>query len=71
MLTFNSSSLDCFIKFPKGKKMKVWKMAHYLTKLIRQLKKLYFYYEKPGHFVKNCLKKKSDEKEKANRASED
>ncbi len=46
-------------------------MAHYLTKLIRQLKKLYFYYEKPGHFVKNCLKKKSDEKEKANRASED
>jgi hypothetical protein len=34
-LTFNSSSLDCFIKFPKGKKVKVWKMSHYLTKLIR------------------------------------
>jgi len=27
------------------------------------MKRLYFYYEKPGHFVRNCLKKKSDEKE--------
>jgi hypothetical protein len=26
---------------------------------------------KPGHFVKNCLKKKCDEKEKANQACED
>ncbi len=34
------------------------------------MKKLYFYYEKPGHFVRNCLKKKSDEKEKANQACE-
>jgi hypothetical protein len=27
-------------------------------------KKLCLYCKKPGHFVKNCLKKKSDEKEK-------
>ncbi len=30
-----------------------------------------FYCKKIGHFVKNCLKKKSDEKEKANQAYED
>ncbi len=30
-----------------------------------------FYCKKPGHFVINCLKKKSDEKEKANQACED
>jgi len=33
--------------------------------------KLCFYCKKPGHFVKNCLKKKSDENEKANQACED
>jgi len=32
--------------------------------------KLCFYYKKLGHFVRNCLKKKSDEKEKANQACE-
>ncbi len=31
----------------------------------------YFYYKKPKHFVRNCLKKKSDEKEKVNQACED
>jgi len=30
-----------------------------------------FYCKKPGHFVRNCLKKKNDEKEKVNQASED
>jgi hypothetical protein len=35
MLTFNSSSFDCFMKLPREKKMKVWKMSHCLTKLIR------------------------------------
>jgi hypothetical protein len=32
--------------------------------------KLCFYCKKPGHFVRNCLKKKSDGKEKANQACE-
>ncbi len=33
--------------------------------------KLCFYYKKPEHFVRNCFKKKNDEKEKANQACED
>jgi len=33
--------------------------------------KFCFYYKKPRHFVRNCLKKKNDEKEKANQACED
>jgi hypothetical protein len=33
--------------------------------------KLCFYCKKLGHFVRNCLKKKSDEKEKVNQACED
>ncbi len=33
--------------------------------------KLCFYCKKPRHFVRNCLKKKNDEKEKVNQACED
>jgi len=32
--------------------------------------KLCFYCKKPGHFVRNCLKKKNDEKKKANQTCE-
>ncbi len=32
--------------------------------------KLFFYRKKPKHFVRNCLKKKNDEKEKVNQACE-
>jgi hypothetical protein len=42
-----------------------------LNKTHKANEKLYFYSKKPGHFVRNCLKKKSDEKEKANQACED
>jgi hypothetical protein len=35
MLMFNSLVLDCIMRFPKENKMKVWKMLHCLTKLIR------------------------------------
>jgi hypothetical protein len=42
MLTFNSLSLDCFIRFPKDKKVTVQKMLHCLTKLIRQTKSFVF-----------------------------
>jgi hypothetical protein len=41
-----------------------------LNKTHKANEKLCFYYKKPGHFVRNCLKKKSDEKEKANQACE-
>jgi hypothetical protein len=35
------------------------------------MKNFAFIVKKPRHFVRNCLKKKSDEKEKANQACED
>jgi hypothetical protein len=41
MLTFNSLSLDCFMRFPKEKKVKIQKMLHCLTKLIRQKKTMF------------------------------
>jgi hypothetical protein len=41
------------------------------TKTHKGNEKLCFYCKKLGHFVRNCLKKKSDEKEKANQACED
>jgi hypothetical protein len=59
------------MRFPKEKKVKVWKMLHCLTKLIRQTKSFAFIAKNLEHFVRNCLKKKSDEKEKANQACED
>ncbi len=41
-----------------------------LNKTHKANQKLCFYCREPGHFVRNCLKKKSDEKEKANQACE-
>ncbi len=58
------------MRFRIGKKVKIPKMLHYLTKLIRaikaKLKSFVFIAKNPRHFVRNCLKKKSDEKQKAN-----
>jgi hypothetical protein len=45
--------------------------ATLLNKTHNANEKLCFYCKKPGHFVRNCLKKKSDEKEKANQACDD
>jgi hypothetical protein len=45
--------------------------ATLLNKTHKANEKLCFYCKKPGHFVRNCLKKKSDEKEKANQACDD
>jgi hypothetical protein len=45
--------------------------AALLNKTHKANEKLCFYCKKPGHFVRNYLKKKSDEKEKANQAYHD
>jgi hypothetical protein len=42
------------------------KDAALLNKNHKANKKFCFYCKKPGHFVRNCLKKKNDEKERAN-----
>jgi hypothetical protein len=42
-----------------------------VNKTHKSNEKLCFYCKKPRHFVRNCLKKKSDEKEKVNQACED
>jgi hypothetical protein len=70
MLTFNSSLFGCFMRFPKEKKVKVRKMSHSLTKFIRQMKNFVFIVKNIDIFVRNCLKNKNDEKEKANQACE-
>ncbi len=43
----------------------------FFNKACKANEKLCFYYKKPKHFVKNCLNKNSDEKEKTNQACED
>jgi hypothetical protein len=45
--------------------------ATLLNKTHKANEKLCFYCEKPEHFVRNCFKKKNDEKEKTNQACED
>jgi len=42
-----------------------------VNKTHKSNEKLCFYCKKPRHFVRNCLKKKNDEKEKVNQAYED
>jgi hypothetical protein len=42
-----------------------------LNKTHKVNEKLCFYCKKPGHFMRNCFKKKSDEKEKTNQTCED
>ncbi len=41
-----------------------------VNKTHKSNEELCFYCKKPGHFVRNCLKKKNDEKEKVNQACE-
>jgi hypothetical protein len=42
-----------------------------MNKTHKSNEKLCFYCKKPGHLVRNCLKKKNDEKKKANQTRED
>ncbi len=55
----------------KKKECESYKIIALVNKTHKLNKKLCFYCKKPGHFVRNCLKKKSDEKEKANQVCED
>ncbi len=59
------------MRFLKEKKVKVKSIATWLNKTHKANEKLFFYCKKLEHFVRNCLKKKSDEKEKANQACDD
>jgi len=60
-----------FHKVSKRKECESSKTTPLMNKTHKSNEKLCFYCKKPGHFVRNCLKKKSDEKKKANQACED
>jgi hypothetical protein len=45
--------------------------AALINKTHKSNAKFYFYCKKPGNFMRNCLKKKNDEKENVNQACED
>jgi hypothetical protein len=55
----------------KRKECESFETIALVNKTHKSNEKFYFYCKKPSHFVRNCLKKKSDEKEKANQACED
>jgi hypothetical protein len=55
----------------KRKECESFETTTLVNKIHQSNKKFCFYYKKFGHFVKNCLKNKNDEKEKANQACED
>jgi hypothetical protein len=60
-----------FHEVSKRKESESTKNAALFNKIHKANEKLCFYFKKPKHFVRNFLKKKSDEKEKANQACED
>ncbi len=49
-------------KVSKRKECESSKTTALVNKTHKSNEKLCFYYKKPGHFVRNCLKKKNDEK---------
>jgi hypothetical protein len=55
----------------KRKESETKENAALLNKTHKANETLCFYCKKPEHFVRNCLKKKSNEKEKANQACDD
>jgi hypothetical protein len=57
-------------KVSKKKECEGSKTTALMNKTHKSNKKLCFYCKKPGHIVRNCLKKKNDEKEKVNRTCE-
>jgi hypothetical protein len=59
-----------FHKVSKRKECESSETTALVNKTHKSNEKLCFYCKKPQHFVRNCLKKKSDEKEKVNQACE-
>jgi hypothetical protein len=55
----------------KRKKCESSETTPLVNKTHKSNEKLCSYCKKPGHFVRNCLKKKNEEKEKINQACED
>jgi hypothetical protein len=55
----------------KRKECESFETTALVNKTHKSNEKLCFYRRKPEHFVRNCLKKKNDEKEKANQVCED
>jgi hypothetical protein len=55
----------------KRKECESFETTALVNKTHKSNKKLCFYCKKLRHFVRNCLKKKNDEKKKANQACED
>ncbi len=55
----------------KRKKCESSETTALVNKTHKSNEKLCFYCKKPRHLVKNCLKKKNDEKENTNQACED
>jgi len=55
----------------KRKECESFETTTLVNKTHKSNEKLCFYCKKPRHFVRNCLKKKNDEKEKVNQAWED
>jgi hypothetical protein len=60
-----------FHKLSKRKESESSEATAFINKTHKSNEKLCFYCKKPGHFMRNCLKKKNDEKEHANQACED
>jgi hypothetical protein len=58
------------MRFSKRRESENIKNVAFLNKTYKANGKLYFYCKKLGHFLRNCFKKKSDEKEKANQTFE-
>jgi hypothetical protein len=68
-LQFNVARL--FHEVSKRKECENSKIIASVNKTHKSNEKFCFYCKKLGHFVKNCLKKKNDAKEKFNEACED
>ncbi len=60
-----------FHEMSKRKECESFETTALVNKIHKSNEKLCFYYTKLGHFVRNCLEKKNDEKKKVDHACED